>query len=340
MTATTETLGVGIIGTGRVSGAHARAAQAVAGARLVAASEVDEARGQEFAARWGCAIVRDYRDLLARDDIQLVILALPHFLHCPVAIDAANAGKHVMVEKPLADSVEECDRTIAAARKNKVKLFTAHTENFVPPNVKARELIKSGAVGQPVLATDTWYKPFNLAGRPEWFKDRARGGGMWLMNGAHMIDRLMFMLDTRVVAVKAFVGTRYNPIQADDCALAYLEMANGVPCSIAHTGFKDTPGAGINQPTGVTEISCTEAMLKVTDRRQLFRTVPGPRDGQYEEVPVERRDTMTIELERFVACIRNDTPEPVTTQWARDVVAAMTACEESSRTGREVVLAN
>jgi predicted dehydrogenase len=81
-------------------------------------------------------------------------------------------------------------------------------------------------------------------------------------------------------------------------------------------------------------------MLKVTDRRQLFRSVPAPRGGQYEEVPVERRDTTAIELERFVRCIREDGPEPVTVEWARRVVAAMTACEESSRTGREVILAD
>jgi len=148
----------------------------------------------------------------------------------------------------------------------------------------------------------------------------------------------MYMLDTHVVAVKAFVGTRFHPIKTDDCALAYLEMASGVPCSIAHAGFKDHPGAGIAQATGVTEISCTEAMLKVTDRRQLFRTVPGPQAGQYEEVPVERTDTTTVELARFVDCIRDDAPEPVTVEWARNVVAAMTACEESTRTGREVVI--
>ena len=67
---------------------------------------------------------------------------------------------------------------------------------------------------------------------------------MWLMNGAHMIDRLTYILDSDVVAVKAFVGTRYNDIKADDAALAYLQLANGVPCTIAHTGFRDHPGAG------------------------------------------------------------------------------------------------
>ncbi len=88
MAVATQTYGVAIIGTGRISGAHARATQNVPTTRLVAASEVDEARGQEFAAKWGCEVVRDYHDLLARDDVHIVALTLPHFLHCPVAIEA------------------------------------------------------------------------------------------------------------------------------------------------------------------------------------------------------------------------------------------------------------
>ncbi|MGH2350166.1 MAG: Gfo/Idh/MocA family protein [Chloroflexota bacterium] len=338
MAVATKTYGVAIIGTGRISGAHARAAQNVPTARLVAASEVDEARGQAFAERWGCEVVPDYHDLLARDDVQIVSLTLPHFLHCPVAIDAANAGKHIIIEKPMANSVDECERMIESAQKNRVKLFTAHTEEFMAPNVKARQLIDTGEVGRPVLATDTWYKAFGLRGRPPWFLDREKGGGMWLMNGAHMIDRLTYILNSRVATVKAFVGTRYNDIKADDAALAFLQLESGVPCSIAHTGYKDHRGAGVEQSGGVVELSCTEAMLKVVDRRRLFRSVPAERGGQWEEVPLERNDPISIELARFIECIEHDTPEPVTPEHARHIVAAMTACEESSRTGREVVV--
>lgn len=336
MAVATKTFGVGIIGTGRISGAHARAAQNVPQAQLVAASEVDEARGREFGAKWGCEIVRDYHDLLARSDVDIVALTLPHFLHCPVAIDAANAGKHIIIEKPMADSVEECDRMIAAARKNRVKLFTAHTEQFMAPNMKARQLIESGEVGQPVMAADCWYKAFGLAGRPAWFLDREKGGGMWLMNGAHMIDRLTYILNSRVAAVKAFVGTRYNPIKADDAAMAYLEMESGVPASIAHTGFKDSPGAGVEQGGGEIIISCTEAMLKVYDRRQLFRSVAGGRRGEWQEVTLEKKEPITDELALLIESIENDSPEPVTVEQAKHIVAVMTACEESSRTGREV----
>jgi phthalate 4,5-cis-dihydrodiol dehydrogenase len=336
MTVATRTYGVAIIGTGRISGAHARAAQNVPTTRLVAASEVDEARGREFGAKWDCEVVQDYHDLLAREDVHIVALTLPHFLHCPVAIEAAQAGKHVVIEKPMADSVEECDRMIAAARQAGVKLFTAHTEEFMAPNVKARQLIETGEVGRPVLATDTWHKAFAMRTRPAWFLDREKGGGMWLMNGAHMIDRLTYILNSDVAAVKAFVGTRYNDIKADDAALAYLQLSNGVPCTIAHTGYRDHPGAGVEQSGGVVELSCTEAMLKVVDRRQLFRSAPSERRGQWEEVPLERSDPITTEYERLIAAIESDGPEPVTPEHARHIVAVMTACEESSRTGREV----
>lgn len=338
MAVETKTYGVGIIGTGRISGAHARAAQNVEDARLVAASEIDPERARQFKERWGCEVITDYKELFRRDDIDVVSLTLPHWLHCPVGVEAAEAGKHIFVEKPMADSVEECNRMIEAARQNGVKLFTGHTEQFLAPNVKAREMILSGEVGTPVIATDCWYKAFGVAGRPPWFLDREKGGGMWLMNGAHMIDRLTFILNSRVRSVKAYVGTRFHDIKTDDSAMAYLDLESGVPATIAHTGYKDHPGAGVEQSGGEIVISCTEAMLKIVDRQRLYRSAPGGRGGQWEEVPLERVDTTAVELQRLIECIREDKPETVSVEQARHIVAVMTACEESSRTGHEVAI--
>src|SRR6266542_2255882 len=340
MAVATKTYGVAIIGTGRISSAHARAAQMVDNAQLVVASEVDEERGQRFAERWGCEVVEDYHDVLRRPDVDIVALCLPHWLHVTVALEAAKSGKHILVEKPMADTVDECDRMIDAAGECNVKLFTGHTEQFLAPNVKARQMILDGEVGEPVMATDEWYKSFGVAGRPPWFLDRSKGGGMWLMNGAHMIDRLTFILNSRVAAVKAFVGTRYHvgKIKTDDCAMAYLEMESGVPCTLAHTGFRDKPGAGIEQGGGVVEISCTEAMLKVNNSRELYRTVPGPegKGGQWEQVPLEPVNTAAKELECLIRNIERDEPETVSVEQARQIVAVTEACEESTRTGREV----
>lgn len=334
----TGTLGVGVIGTGRISGAHARAAREAGGTRLVMASEVDPARADAFESRWSCPVVADYRELLDNPDVHIVSLTLPHWLHEPIGIAAAEAGKHIFVEKPMADTVEECDRMIAAARAHGVKLFTGHTEQFLAPNVAARKLIESGEVGSPVLATDCWYKAFGLAGRPAWFIDRAKGGGMWLMNGAHMIDRLTFLLGQRVTSVKAIVQTRFHEIAADDTALAYLQFADGTAATIAHTGYKDHAGAGVDQIGGEIIITCTQAQLKIVDRARLYRSVPGEKGGAWAEVPVERVDTTTAELRALVQNIVDDAPETVSVDQARHIVEVMTACEESSRTGREVLI--
>ncbi len=333
-----RTFGVGIIGTGRISGAHARAAREAGGTRLVLASELDAARADAFEAKWACPVVSDYRELLASPEVDIVALTLPHWLHEPIGIAAAQAGKHIFVEKPMADSVEECDRMIAAARANGVKLFTGHTEQFLAPNVAARKLIDSGEVGTTVLATDCWYKAFGVASRPPWFLDRSKGGGMWLMNGAHMIDRLTFLMGRRVIAVKALVQTRFHPIAADDTALAYLHFEDGTAATIAHTGYKDHPGAGVDHIGGEIIITCTEAQLKIVDRARLYRSVPGGRGGAWEEVPVERIDTTTAELRALVRNIVDDEAETVSVEQARHIVEVMTACEESSRTGREVVI--
>jgi len=127
-----------------------------------------------------------------------------------------------------------------------------------------------------------------------------------------------------VVSVKAMVQTRFHAIQADDTALAYLEFANGTGATIAHTGYKDHAGAGVDQPGGEIVITCTEAQLKIVDRNRLFRSVPGDRGGAWEEVVVDRVDTM------------NNEPETVSVEQARHIVDVMTACEMSSQTGREV----
>lgn len=330
--------GIGIIGAGRISGAHARAANEVGETHLVMASEVDEARGRDFSAKWGCPVVTDYRELLTNPAVDIVSLTLPHWLHEPIGIEAAQAGKHIFVEKPMADTTQECDRMIAAARANGVKLFTGHTEQFLAANVMARQLIASGEVGHPVFATDCWYKAFGLAARPPWFIDRAKGGGMWLMNGAHMIDRLTFLMADRVVAVKAIVQTKFHPIAADDTSLAYLHFANGTAATIAHAGFKDHPGAGVDQPGGEIIITCTEAQLKIVDRRSLYRSVPGERGGAWQQVEVHQVDTTAEELRCLVGNIVNDEPETVTVEQARHIVDVMIACEESSRTGREVLV--
>ncbi len=325
-----DAYGIAIIGAGRVARAHLRAVQATPGTRLVAIADTDLARAQALAAECGALAVPDYRDLLRRDDVQIVMIGLPHFLHAPVTIEACQAGKHVFLEKPMALSVAECDAMIAAAERAGVRLFVAHTQRFFASTIRARDLVVCGRIGQVVAATDTWYKPFGLESRPAWFLDRRLGGGMWLMNGSHMVDRVGWVLDSRVRAVRAWIGNKIFGLAADDTAVAFLELASGVPVTLVHAGYRQ----GVERCA--VEILGTEGMLTFDSYSNLLAV---SEDGQYRPIPVERHDPFARELQAFVESLRTGGPLPVPVEWARHIVEVLCACEESSRCGREVVLA-
>ncbi len=176
-------LGVAIFGAGRAGHGHARAIEHTPDARLVAVFDVDRERADSFADAHGCLAFTDSDDVLKRSDVDLVMVALPNFLHERATLEAASAGKHVFLEKPMADTLEECDRILAAVSRAGIHLLVAHSQRYFASTILAREIVNSGQIGQPVFATDTWYKPFGVEMRLPWFLDRATGGGMWLMNG-------------------------------------------------------------------------------------------------------------------------------------------------------------
>ncbi len=122
-------------------------------------------------------------------------------MHEPATVAAAAAGKHVFLEKRMADTLDECDRIIEAVDRAGIHLLVAHSQRYFASTVRAREIVQGGSIGEPIFATDTWYKPFGVAARLPWFLDRATGGGIWLMNGALMIDRTCWVLDSAVESV-------------------------------------------------------------------------------------------------------------------------------------------
>jgi peptidoglycan/LPS O-acetylase OafA/YrhL len=230
---------VAIFGAGRAGHAHAGAVAQNTDVRLVAVFDTDPDRASAFAEQHGCEAFSTSEAVLRREDVDLVMIALPNFLHAGASVEAASAGKHVFLEKPMADTLEECDQIIAAVEKAGVHLLVAHSQRYFAATVRARELLQGGELGQPVFATDTWYKPFGLEGRLPWFRERATGGGMWLMNGAHMIDRTCWVLDTSVESVQAWIGSPFHGLSADDANLAFLHLRNGLRAVIAHTGYRD-----------------------------------------------------------------------------------------------------
>lgn len=337
-------LGIGIIGGGRICGAHAAAAAALPETRLAAIAEVDDARRAVVTEKWGCPGYADYRELLQSPEVDAVVIALPHWLHREVAVACLEAGKHLLVEKPLAMTVEECDAILEAAQRTGRTLSVAHMHRYFPVNAEARRLIAGGEIGRLVVVTDTWYKPFWEGQRPAWFLDASQGGGMWPMNGPHMIDRLCFFLDSEVVAVKATIGSPVFGLSATDMGAAFLQFASGVCAQITHVGYRD----GVNRFEA--EVTGTEGQLKISGDRGGGRTLWRSRNGQWEEITAPLPElslkpeavlpspTFGVQLREFARAVLEERPPLVTAEYGRQVVRVLEACEESSRTGREVRL--
>lgn len=140
-----------IVGCGRIATLNVLGYKNHPDAEVYAVCDVNEERAREFAAEVGAGVIyTDYDQACADADIQVMELLVPHHLHCKMAVQACNAGKHVSVQKPMAMSLEECDTMIEAARKNGVKLKVYENFIFYPPYVKAKELIEAGEIGEPL----------------------------------------------------------------------------------------------------------------------------------------------------------------------------------------------
>jgi predicted dehydrogenase len=200
-------VGVGLVGAGFVANLHAEAFALVPDAHVRGVAAATELSARTFAERHGipnfCA---EYRSLLEDEDIHVVSIALPTYLHREVAVAAASAGKHVICEKPLARTLAEADEMIAACRDAQVLLMYAEELCFAPKYVRAKELSDEGAFGRVfrVQQGEQHFGPHS-----DWFWDVERAGGGVLMDmGCHGIEFARWIYDKPPVeSVTAEIGT-------------------------------------------------------------------------------------------------------------------------------------
>ncbi len=187
-----EKVRVGIIGSAFSSNLHAEAFQEVPEAVLVAACSSNRVHVEEFARKWKIPSTEtDYRKLVERKDIDAVVVGVPNDLHRSVAVAAAEAGKHIILEKPMAHTLEDADALLRAAHQHKVKLMYAETICFSPKYVRAKKLVEEGAVGKlyTVKQSEKHSGPHS-----DWFYDVNRSGGGALMDmGCHGIEWARWM---------------------------------------------------------------------------------------------------------------------------------------------------
>ena len=156
-------LNIAMIGAGHVSRAHRAAWMKLDNAKVIGVSSRDPQRGKAAAAQVGAErMTTDYTELLTWDEVDAVDICTTEYSHAPLAIDAAEHGKHVLVQKPMTTSVEDADRLLEATATNGVSLMVAHTHRFYEHNQAAKGIIDSGEIGTPVYlrnwSTDGWWR--------------------------------------------------------------------------------------------------------------------------------------------------------------------------------------
>ncbi len=333
-----DKVGVGIIGAGAIASAHAKAySQLKSKVALVGVADIDEERAQNFAARFQVPIwTSEPEDLLARDDIQIISLCTPHYLHAPMAIQALRAGKHVLVEKPLATSLEEADQMISTAEKANRNLGVVFQLRFEADVARAKKVLESGAIGQPFYAEVSclwWRRPvyYEVSWRGKWATE---GGGALINQASHHVDLLLHLLDMPA-EVSATLDTVAHEIEVEDWCLATLKWHSGM-----HGSFCASTAA---------ELENDFSRMMILGSHGTFQMFPFRPYSRHEErllqiaeicrsVPDQTMSGHTALVHDFVYSVQEKRPPRVGGAEGRQALELITAIYQSAFTGEPVSL--
>jgi predicted dehydrogenase len=223
-------LRVGVIGYGYTGKLHVQAYLAQAGARLMAVSDSQPSRLCDLPP--GVRAYPRYEDLL-ESDIDAVSICLPTHLHCQIAIEALERGKHVLVEKPIAVNLEEAHRMLRAAKAGCRTLYVGMTHRFYPELREAKKLIDEGDIGSIVACNDCVLEHLGFLEAPPWYLERkCAGGGAALTSGIHLVDRLRWFTGDEVIAVAGVAGNPYFGADVEDTGQMFLRFRGGISAQI------------------------------------------------------------------------------------------------------------
>jgi predicted dehydrogenase len=312
-------LGVGVAGLGEIGVHHVRAVQSSSAGRLAAICDLDSDARQRVGKDTGAEAFGDVEDLLKDDAVNVVSVCLPHNLHASVVEAALRAGKHCFVEKPLATTVAECDQLIKLAEERELALGVSHNELFYPPHARAKRLIDSGDLGEPLLlrlrlAADGPY--------PGWRSNPAQaGGGVLFDAGVHRI----YLARSLFGPIANLRGLVDQPRDVGECfGLVAIEFESGARGIIE---------ANFHAPSGYfddsVEVMCREGGLFIAGiESQYVGFRPGPalrrfQGGEWRDEPLLEatwESSIDQSVDAFLSAVSANSPLPVSAADGREIV--------------------
>jgi len=309
-------LRVGVVGVGMMGQHHARVYSELAKegkVELVGVADADFERAKEIAKKFGTIPYADYREL-AREKLDAVTVAVPTSLHKEVALEFIKAGTSVLVEKPIADTIENAQAIIQAAEEMGVTLMVGHIERFNPAVLRLKELISQGELGKLVTVSAKRVGPMAT---------RIRDVGIIVDLGVHDIDVISYLFGEKVKTVYARAGNVVHPAGVEDHALITLGFDDGT--GIVETNWltpHKTRTLTAVGTSGIAYLDYIEQSLKLYNSEWI------------KEAKIQRKEPLRNELEHFIECVETGKKPIVDGNAGLHALKVALLAQESARTGK------
>lgn len=341
-----------IVGCGAAALPVSQALAASPLTRLTRVYDLDQGLARDLGARCGASAAGRLEDVLEDPEVQAIYVAVPHDQLYPLARAALEAGKHTLVEKPMALTLEQADELIALAGERRLALGVFYELRHSRPYAQARELIRAGAIGkvigvqvQTLIDKPLAYWESGYSGRSAnpWRGQKARaGGGVVIMNTSHQLDAVHYVTGLEVASVSAEVGTLAAPVEVEDSASVNVRYDNGALGSIWAGASAVGARAGQDERFNVFG---TRGQLKVPDAYGSGALQVYLRDG-WGEVPANAWQTLPAKparvfveaVEAFARAAQSGEPAPTSGRDARRVLAIVLAIYRSAIERRTIFL--
>jgi len=326
---------VALIGAGNNGAGHMRCVKEIEDIRIVGIADPELARAEELAAGVGGKAYADHRAMLDAEKPEAVWISSPCFLHAEHTVDCAGAGAHVMCEKPMALTLPDCDRMIAAADKNNVKLMIGQSTRYIEPLVELKRIFDSGRLGDLVCSWSVRTNYHRRQAHAPWRLQGDKSGGIVFEWEVHEID---FVCSFGGKVSQVYAQTAYTREDAPDFVdhfaailtfekSGYASLDASQSCAVGRggRGFVGTKGAAEAQGRDTVRLRMNDA-----DEVELVQVEPGAH--------ITRGLAKLTQDEDFIRAIRQDDASPVPGEDGRANVEIGLAIVESGRTGQVVKL--
>jgi UDP-N-acetyl-2-amino-2-deoxyglucuronate dehydrogenase len=302
-------------------------------------------RAPATAAEFGVTAVDSVDELVARPDVDAVIVTSPHANHRDYVIAAARAKKHIFLEKPMETTLERCDAMLAACRETGVTLGMAQVQRWRGSPNRGKQLIDSGKIGRVQMINEVWRSvDVDMSDVRPWYTDPIHGG--WFLDaGSHTFDLMRWFAGSNAVRVYGTIANLTGSVNPNPTAVVQITFANGV---IGNYWMSfEVPEPGFDDALIRTQVVGSKGLLNIDQYGKVEAAIDGKWQLVWEQPPIDyavdilnavRLEAFAAELQDFLDAIRDGRPPLATGEDGRAAVEIVEAAHRSSRTGEAVRL--